>query len=112
MELQHEPKIKLTRQGLVDDGVYQFKMESHQSWITFGKSSNSNTYTIFMIGTSPEFKNQGYATKLLNVFFQMVKKVNGNIMVESYTSAGEIWIRHVIEKLAKKHNVRILQQHD
>ena len=47
MELQHEPKIKLTRQGLVDDGVYQFKMESHQSWITFGKSSNSNTYTIF-----------------------------------------------------------------
>lgn len=108
-ELENEPNIKIEKQGLVDDGIYGYKLVSPYSWITFGKSPSNNIFIVFMIGTHDKFRNQGYATKLLDVFFKMIKKANGNIMIESYTSAGEIWIKPVIEKLAKKYGVRLIK---
>jgi len=107
MELNN-PKIN--HQGLVDTDINGFEMESEYSWITFGRSvSDPRLFIIYMIGTDPKEQGKGHATKLLDYFFAMVNKLKGTVEVESYTAAGEIKIRHVIEKMAKKYNVRLVQ---
>ena len=100
--------ISIERLGLVDDDIFEYKLISEQSWITFGKDSRHN-YIIYMIGTYNEFRNQGHASRLLEVLFRMIKKENGTVTVESYTSAGEIWIRGAIEKMAIKYRVRLIK---
>jgi hypothetical protein len=106
----NKPNVKLDRQGLIDKDVIGFEMNSEYSWITFGRSvSDPRLFIIYMVGTADKERKQGHATQLLNYFFAVVKKIGGMVKVESYTAAGEVRIRHVIERLAKKYNVRLIQ---
>lgn len=94
--------------GLLDDGIKGYKLTSEYSWIKFGKDESRN-YILYMIGTNPSFRNQGHANQILDTFFRMIKKSNGNLIVETYTAPGEMYIRHNIEKLSHKYGVRILK---
>lgn len=103
-----ERNLNLHRRGLVDDKIYEYEMASEHSWITFGKMDNSNLYIIYMIGTESEEQGKGYAKQLLDVFFRWVKKDNGIVKVDAYTAAGEIKIRHVINRLAINYGVKVI----
>ena len=100
-------KVDIKRIGLIDDGVIGFEMTLGPSWINFGLSNN--LFSISMIGTTDKERHKGYATHILDTFVRMVKRKGGVIKVDAYTSSGEIYIHHVIEKLAKNYGVRIIQ---
>ena len=52
---------------------------------------------------------EGYKKKqLLEKFFQHIKQHGGALEVESYTTAGMAHVQHVIERLAKQYNVRMV----
>ena len=106
----NNPNVKLDRQGLIDRDINGFELYSDHSWITFGRSvSDPRLFIIYMVGTADKERKQGHATQLLNYFFAVVKKIGGMVKVESYTAAGEARIKHVIERLAKNYNVRLVQ---
>lgn len=94
--------------GLIDDGVNGYSLKSEHSWINFGVDVN-NIFIIYVIETAKDAQNQGHASKLLDTFFQMVKRKNGSIDVGPYTTSGEMYIKPVIEKLAQKYRVRIVK---
>jgi hypothetical protein len=99
--------VQITKQGLVDDGIYGYEMESPYSWVRFGKDTN-NVFIVYAVGTTQTERNKGHATYLLDVFFQLIKKAKGSVCIQSYTAAGEIYIKHIIEKLSQQYGVRIV----
>lgn len=109
MESQQNNKVQIKKQGLIDDGVYGYEMFFGPSWIRFGRDMATNTFIVYMIGTSIQERGKGHAKRLLDVFFKMIYRANGAVKVDSYTAAGEIWIRHVIERLAQMYGIRMVK---
>lgn len=104
-----QSKIQIHKQGLVDDGVYGYELESEYSWIRFGRDTSNNVFILYMIGTTETQRNKGYAKKLLEVFFQMIKKVNGSICIGAYTGSGQLYVKPAVEEFSKKYGVRIVK---
>ena len=102
-----ESNVKVHKLGLVDVDTYAYEIESKHSWINFHRIQGDNVFVIQMIGTEGEDRRRGHATALLDAFFRLVKKTNGRIEIDAYTSAGEIYIKPVIERLAKKYGVNV-----
>ena len=66
----NEPNIHVYSQGLIDNDIKGFEMESDYSWITFGRNvSNPRIFTLYMIGTTEKRQGEGHATQLLDYFF-------------------------------------------
>jgi GNAT superfamily N-acetyltransferase len=109
MESQ-ETKIELNKRGLVDDGVLGYTLKfPNKSILEFGihQGTRPQKFVIFKVFTYPNEQHKGYATKLLNAFFQIVKKMNGYYEVSHFTKSGKDYIRHVIDKLSKKYDVKV-----
>lgn len=100
-----EPQIK--SKGMVDNGIYGFELSDGHSWINFGRGVGHH-FIIYMVGTKHDERNQGHATRLLRIFFQMVKKARGTIEIESYTAAGNLYLKHIIDRLSKEYGVRVI----
>lgn len=108
--MNNKLNVKIHSHGLVDDDTNEYEMTSDHSWVKFGRSiSNPRAFTLHMIGTTEKKQGEGHASRLLDYFFAMMKRVGGTVKTGAYTAAGEIKIRHVIERLAKKYNVRLIQ---
>lgn len=102
-------KVQIVKKGLVDDNIYGYEMTFGPSWLNFGRDFRTNTFILDMVGTSSQERNRGHATRLLDVFFRMVSQIKGVVKVDVYTAAGEIYLRHIIERLAQKHKVRLVK---
>jgi len=105
---------KVTSNGLVDENVYEYDLTMYgvdhipMSWVTYRKDINRKLIIIGMVGTKPEVRNKGLSKRVLEVLFQGLQQTKWPVCVESYTAAGEIYIRHVIEQLAAKYGVRMI----
>ena len=105
--------ITITPEGLIDDGVYGYKMTSVHSFISYGYAPNSKVFYIRMIQTpNKDDQNQGYAKAILETFFQMVKQKGGMVDEGVQTSPGNAYIKHVKERLANQYGVRIVKGRD
>ncbi len=104
-----ETDVKIRPMGLEDEGIHGYEMTSPFSYVRYALEPTTQTYYIRNIGTpKEEDKNRGHATFLLDRFFQMVKQSNGVVNVDSYTTSGRLFLKHVIEGLARKYNVRLV----
>lgn len=101
--------ISKTSQGLVDDGVYGYELKSEHSYLRYGHNPTNRIFYLYNIGTpNQDDKNKGYATELLKYFFQLIKQSNGMLDAGSYTTSGMAYIKHVVDRLSKEYNVRLL----
>lgn len=112
--LPNQKHVKLFKHGLVDENVYEYELvlqlnNMDLSTIKFGKDDTRRSIFFYMIATTTTHRNQGFAKELLDAFFRMIKKMNYSLCIDSYTAAGEIYVRHVIEDLAKKYGVRMIK---
>lgn len=101
--------ISKTSQGLVDDGVYGYELKSEHSYLRYGHDPISRMFYLYNIGTpNPEDKHKGYAKELLKHFFDIIKQSKGMLDVGSYTTSGMAHIKHVVDRLSKEYNVRLV----
>lgn len=101
--------VNVSRQGLIDVGVYGYMLTSPKSYISYGFEPDTKIYHLYMVQTPNESDtNKGYAKALLERFFQIIKKSGGALDVGPYTTSGFAFVKHVIERLAQKYNVRLI----
>jgi len=101
--------ITLSKRGLVDDGIYGYELKSPQSYLRYGVEPTRNQFYLYNIGTpNEEDKNKGYAKALLEHFFQIIKQANGTLDTGPFTTSGNAYIKHVVERLAKEYGIRIV----
>lgn len=103
----------ISKQGLIDDGIYGYEMKSPHSYLRYGYEPASKIFYLYNI-TTPVFqdKNKGYAKALLESFFQLIKQYGGALDSEPYTTSGMAYIKHVVERLSKKYNVQLVKGRD
>lgn len=105
---EENDEITVVPQGIVNVGTYGYKWMTPHGYLWFTHSKNERLFTLLMIRTEPEFQYQGYSKNLLEKFFQHIKQHGGALEVESYTTSGLAHVQHVIERLAKQYNVRLV----
>jgi hypothetical protein len=113
MESQIKPdlnNITIFNQGLVDDGIYGYELKSPTSYLRYGYEPATKIFYLYNVAT-PKIENQhkGYAKQILEFFFQLIKKNDGTIDPGSYTTSGESYIKHMVERFSKQYGVRIVK---
>lgn len=98
----------ISKQGLVDDGIFGYEMTTPQSRVRYGYEPSSKIFYLYNIATNPDERNQGHAKALLEHFFQLIKSYGGTLDPGSYTGSGMAYIKHVVERLSKQYNVRLV----
>lgn len=107
--LDSADEITTSKQGLVDVGTYGYKLQSPYSFISYGYEPSSKLFHLYMVQTPQESDtNQGNAKRLLEYLFQTIKRTGGALDVGTYTTSGFAFLKHVIERLAKQYNVRLV----
>lgn len=103
------PPVIIKPEGLVDDGVYGYKMSSPQSFISYGYEPTRKLFHLYMVQT-PDISNrrQGYANDLMNGFFAMIKQKGGTLQVDSYTSSGTAYIQPMVQRLSTEYGVPLI----
>ena len=100
----------ISKQGLVDDGIYGYELKSDTSYLRYGYEPASKIFYLYNIATpSKEDQNKGYAKAILEHFFQMIKQSGGALDAGSYTTSGHAYIEHVVERLSKKYGIRLVK---
>jgi 8-oxo-dGTP pyrophosphatase MutT (NUDIX family)/GH24 family phage-related lysozyme (muramidase) len=94
--------------GLEDEDTYGYELRSPYSWIRYSHSPSLRLFSIQKVGTDPEHQNQGHAKELLNHFFEMVKKARGTVEVDSYTTSGHNYLKHVVDRMGEMFGVRVI----
>jgi hypothetical protein len=109
---QIKENYKNVSMGLVDDGINGYELKSPYSFIRYGFEPSSGIFHLYQINT-PELENrhEGHAKEIMDRFFQTIKNKNGSLNDGPYTSSGTLYIKHVIERLAKKYNVRLIRNY-
>ena|GEM_PF-762073 len=101
--------IKISKLGMIGDGIFEYEMESLHSIISYRYEPDTKTFYLDTIETSnQEDQHKGYATALLESFFNLVHQYGGVLDVGSYTDSGMNFIRPVIERLSIKYRVRLI----
>ncbi len=99
-----------TSQGLVDDGIFGYEIRSPYSFIRYGYEPVTRTFYLYNIMTpNVNDRNQGYATTLLEYFFQVVKQSGGALDTGPYTGSGDDYIKHVVERFSKKYKIPLVK---
>jgi 8-oxo-dGTP pyrophosphatase MutT (NUDIX family)/GH24 family phage-related lysozyme (muramidase) len=102
-------KISIDREGMIDVGTYGYKWRTPYSYLSFGEEPASMVAHLYMIQTpKEEDRNKGHSKELLDLFFQMLKRKGWALDVGSYTTSGMSWTEHVIERMAKQYNIRLI----
>lgn len=97
--------------GLIDEGITGHELVSDASYVRYGYEENRKTIHIYNVGTpNPENKNKGYATQLLDRLFDFASDIGAAISVDSYTTSGRMYIKHVMKRLAEKYKVHFYDQ--
>jgi len=100
---------EITKQGLVDDGIYGYEIKSTHSYLRYGFEPTSRAFYLYNIGTlDPDERNRGYAKAILEFFFQMIQKAGGTLHIDSYTASGERYIKHIVDRLSQQYKVRLV----
>jgi len=101
--------FNLSKQGLVDDGIYGYELTSSHSYLRYGYDPIQRLFFLYNVGTPNEAdKNKGYAKALLEHFFQIIKQSRGSLDTGPFTTSGNAYIKHVIERLAQQYGVRLI----
>lgn len=104
-----ESNIVVEPKGLINVGIYGYKWSTPQSFLSFGYDPAMSKFYLYMIQTpKPNDRNKGYSKLLLDKFFQTIKSKHGALEVESYTTSGMAFSKHVIERLAKQYRIQIV----
>lgn len=108
-ESSTQNQIKIKSEGLVDDGIYGYRMSSPYSYISYGFEPNNKLFHLYMIQT-PEVsnRNKGYAKDLLDAFFDFIRQKGGALEVDSYTGSGNAYIKHVVQRLSTEYGVQVI----
>lgn len=107
---ENTDEVKNISTGLIDVGVYGYKLTSPYSSITYGYEPSSKVFYLYMVRTPREQDlNKGHSKSLLEKFMQMIQKQGGALDQGSYTTSGMAFVKHVIERLAKQYNVRLVR---
>ena len=102
-------RVTITKQGLIDDGIYGYEMKTNTSYIRYGHNPDTKMFYMYNIGTlNVDDRNKGYAKSLLDTFFQLIKQNRGSLTAGSYTTSGMAYIDHLIQKLSKQYGVRLV----
>lgn len=100
----------IIKRGIVGDGVFEYEMRSPFSFIRYKFSPNQKLFYFDMIGTPrQEDQGQGYASAIMETFFQMVKENGGMLDCDTYSTSGMEKIKPSIERLAKQYRVRLVK---
>lgn len=95
--------------GIEDVDTVGYEINSPHSYLRYAYNQNTNTFYLRNIGTpNPNDKHKGYAKELLDVFLRLIKARNGALDPGTYTVSGNAYIKHVVERLAKVYNVRLV----
>lgn len=101
--------INNTKVGITRDNVYEYKLTSPYSYIIYYFDPKNKIFSFDSIRTlKEENMNKGYAKQLLEVFFKMVNEHGGRLDVGGYTTRGEMYIKHVVERLANQYGIKLI----
>ena len=108
--MRFSDQIEVLKEGLVDDGIYGYKLKSPYSFIRYGFEPSSGTFYLYNVSTPKnEDQNKGYATELLENLFQIIEQKNGALDAGPYTTSGTMYIKHIIEeRLVKKYKIKVI----
>ena len=68
-----------------------------------------NGFGLGVVTVSPKFKNQGVGKFLVEHFFQLAKLHGKDVRVTPYEKEGELYLRHVIRRVAREYDVQIVE---
>lgn len=95
--------------GLIDDGIYGYKLTSEHSYVNYGYDPSTRIFYLYMVRTPNEQDlNKGYAKELMEKFMQIIHKQGGSLDEGSYTTSGMSFVKHVLERLAKQYHVPLV----
>lgn len=101
--------IKLTKQHLTSVDTYRYEIISPYSYLNFSYDENTRVFSVNMIRTTKiEDRNKGYSKLILKYLFDLIKLNNGTLDTGDYTGPGQLYVKHVIERLAKHYNIKLI----
>jgi 8-oxo-dGTP pyrophosphatase MutT (NUDIX family) len=102
--------IEFSRQGLVDDGLFGYEIKSPFSRLVYSYEPGTGIFYLDNVDTPhKEDQDKGHATELLNIFFHLIKLRKGALDPGPYTEAGMLYVKPVVERLAKKYGIRLVR---
>jgi len=108
-----ENDATISKQGLVDDGIYGYEMRTNTSYIRYGYEPNTKIFYLYNITTlNIDDRNKGYAKSLLETFFQFIKQNGGSLNTGSYTTSGMAYIEPVVKRLSKQYGIRLVNDRE
>lgn len=72
--------------------------------------TSSGQWAIAYTEVREDYRNQGYASKLMESLFDFAHKHNMDLVSTAYTKLGYIKLKPLTEKLAKKYNVNYIEK--
>ncbi len=103
------PYYQIFERGLINDGVWEYDMQSSNSYIRYGYEPYTNVFYLYNIATPiKEDQNKGYAKLLLEEFFFNINMDGGVLDPGSFTISGMNYIKPLIERFSNKYNVRLI----
>ncbi len=90
-----------------EDGIFLYTVKNEGSKLRL--EVGPDQIWILDINTAKKMRGKGYATAALRFMFEFAKKKRLIIIPGAYTEDGEIFLRHVIRRLAKIHQVEVLE---
>jgi|FAXJ01.1.fsa_nt_gi putative nucleotidyltransferase with HDIG domain len=113
IESQDPNQSVLFKKGLVDDGVWEYELKSPKSYLRYRHEPDTKIFYLDNIGTPNQGdKNKGYSKALLETFFQLISGQGGVLDPGTYTTSGNAYIKHVVERLSKQYGVRLVKGRD
>jgi putative nucleotidyltransferase with HDIG domain len=113
IESQDPHQSVLFNKGIVGDGVWEYELKSPKSYLRYRHEPDTKIFYLDNIGTpNQDDKNKGYAKALLETFFQLIKGQGGTLDSGTYTTYGNSFIKHVVERLSKQYGVRLVKGRD
>ena len=113
IESQDPHQAVLFKKGLAGDGIWEYELKSPKSYLRYRHEPDTKIFYLDNVGTPyQEDKNKGYAKALLETFFQLIKGQGGALDSGTYTTSGNAFIKHVVERLSQQYGVRLVKGRD
>lgn len=105
--------IMTYEKGIVGDGTFAYEIKSPYSFLRYRYNPTTSMFYLDNIGTPKlEDQHKGHATALLEQLFKnMLDTNNIRCILDTgmYTSSGEAYIKHVVERLATYYKIRLIK---
>ena len=107
-----EPEFTLERWGYEAPEIAKmcFRIPGARIDYEHGEYRNG-TYWLLLVATDMQYRRQGRATQVLDLFFQHIVVPNpGTVCPGTYTPLGGRYLKHVIFRLAEKYKIRVVHE--